>query len=248
MTRNLKGKIAVITGGASGIGQAFAHRLAQDGADIAFADVKDGAETCRLVEAEARRVYAGLCDVTKPDEVACFAAEVETALGAADILVNNVGIFPLRPFDELSFEEWRQLQAINVDSFFLFSKAFVPAMKKKGQGRIVNMSSTTFWLNIEHYVAYITSKAAAIGFTRGLANELGPFGITVNAIAPSLVKNATTEASALAGMFDVMASMQAIKRVQVPADLVGTLSFLVSDDAAFITGQTIVVDGGVIKH
>lgn len=241
------GRIAVITGGASGIGQAFAKRLAEDGAVLAVADVKHAAETRALVEAAGGRFYSAICDVTDPAQVSRFADGVRAAVGDADILVNNVGIFPLKPFDDITVEDWKKINAINVDSSFYFAKAFVPGMRAKKWGRIVNLTSTVNWLMIPNYVHYITTKSAAVGFTRGLANELGKDGITVNAIAPALVRNATTEASPLKDMFEVIPSMQAIPRLQVPDDLTGTLSFLVSDDAAFVTGQTIAVDGGLTK-
>jgi 3-oxoacyl-[acyl-carrier protein] reductase/(S)-1-phenylethanol dehydrogenase len=128
------------------------------------------------------------------------------------------------------------------------AKAFVPGMKAQNWGRIVNLTSAVFWLNIPNFVHYVSTKAANIGFTRALASELGDFGITVNAIAPSLVRTATSEASALSQMYDVVAESQAIKRLQVPADLTGAALFLASDDAAFITGQTLPVDGGAIRN
>jgi len=244
----LDGKVAVVTGGAAGIGQAFAARLAADGAHVAVADIGDCGGTRKSVEAQGRRFFSQRCDVTSPEQVEAFRSAVEAELGRADILVNNAGIFPLKPFDELTFDDWRTINAVNVDAMFLMAKAFVPGMKQAGWGRIVNMSSTVFWLNVDAYTHYITTKAAVIGFTRGLANELGRHSITVNAIAPSLVRNATTEASPLAGMFETIAGQQAIPRVQVPDDLTGTLSFLVSEDAAFVTGQTLVVDGGMVKN
>lgn len=243
----LQGKLAVITGGASGIGQAFAERLAADGADIAVADIKLADETGARVKRAGRRFYSQICDITRPEDVTAFSKGVRAELGAPDILVNNAGIFPLQAFSDMTFEDWRRLQSINVDAMFLFAKAFTPGMIEKGWGRVVNLTSTVNWLMIPSYVHYITSKMAAVGFTRGLANELGAHGITVNAIAPSLVRNPTTEASELSGMYDVIAQQQAIHRTQVPADLAGTLAFLVSEDAAFITGQTITVDGGMTK-
>lgn len=244
----LKGKIAVITGGAAGIGQAFAERLATDGADIAVADVSPCDETKERVERAGGRFFSAPCDVTCTDQVAAFKAGVEENLGRASILVNNAGIFPMKAFLDLTMDDWRKIQSVNVDSMFVVSQAFTPDMIAGNYGRIVNMSSTVNWLKIDHYVHYITTKAAVIGFTRGLANELGAHGITVNAIAPSLVRNATTENSPLSGMFDAIPAMQAIGRLQVPADLAGALSFLVSDDATFVTGQTLVVDGGMVKH
>ncbi|WP_332811141.1 SDR family NAD(P)-dependent oxidoreductase [Sphingomonas sp.] len=244
----LDGKLAVVTGGAAGIGQAFAARLAADGADVAVADIGDCGATRKSVEAQGRQFFARRCDVTSPEQVSAFQAALEAELRPADILVNSAGIFPVKPFDELTFDDWRTINAVNVDAMFLMAKAFVPGMKRAGWGRIVNMSSTVVWINVDAYTHYITTKAAVIGFTRGLANELGRHGITVNAIAPSLVRNATTEASPLGTMFETIAARQAIPRVQVPDDLAGTLSFLVSDDAAFVTGQTLVVDGGMVKH
>jgi NAD(P)-dependent dehydrogenase (short-subunit alcohol dehydrogenase family) len=243
----LTGRVAVVTGGASGIGQAFAQRLARDGAAVAVADTKDCGATRSLVEAAGGRFFSVPCDVMDPVEVSSFARNVASTIGQPDILINNVGIFPLQPFLEISFADWRTINAINVDSMFLFAQAFVPGMIARKFGRIVNMTSTVNWLMIPNYVHYITTKAAVIGFTRGLANELGEHGTTVNAIAPSLVKNATTQSSELSQMYDVIAQQQAIHRVQVPADLVGTMSFLVSDDAEFVTGQTIAVDGGMTK-
>jgi NAD(P)-dependent dehydrogenase (short-subunit alcohol dehydrogenase family) len=249
MSERLKGKVAVITGGAAGIGQAIAKRYAEEGADIAIADIGDTGATEALVRSAGRRVLAVKCDASKPADVAAFAKQVEETFGRCDILVNNVGIYPLTPFDELKFEDWKRIFEINVDSQFLMSKAFVPGMKQRGWGRIISMTSTVYWLKIDAYVHYISTKAANIGFTRALATELGPHGITVNAIAPSLVRTATTEASPLAGMFEALPQMlQSIQRTQVPEDLTGTAVFLASDDAAFMTGQTLAVDGGMVRH
>lgn len=193
----LKGKVAVITGGAAGIGQAFAERLASDGADVAVADISSCGETRERVERAGARFFSAHCDVTSANDVALFKRGVEQNLGKTSILVNNAGIFPMKAFLDLTFDDWRKIQSINVDSMFLVSQTFVPDMIERKYGRIVNMTSTVNWLKIDRYVHYITTKAAVIGFTRGLANELGAHGITVNAIAPSLVRNATTEASPL---------------------------------------------------
>lgn len=249
MGNRLDKRIAVVTGGGAGIGQAIATRFAQEGADVAIADIGAMADTEAAVRAAGGRFLGVTCDCSKPGEVQAFADQVQQTFGRCDILVNNVGIYPLIPFDELGFEDWKRLFEINVDSQFLMSKAFVPGMKQQGWGRIINLTSTVFWLKIEAYTHYISTKAANIGFTRALATELGPHGVTVNAIAPSLVRTATSEASPLAAMFDALPEMlQSIKRTQVPDDLTGAALFLASDDAAFMTGQTLAVDGGMVRH
>jgi NAD(P)-dependent dehydrogenase (short-subunit alcohol dehydrogenase family) len=244
----LKGKVAAVTGGASGIGQAIAARFAAEGADIAIADLLTAAQTEDDIRKAGRRVLTVACDVAKERDVELFGRAVLSTFGRCDILVNNAGIYPLQSFDELSFEQWKRTFAINVDSGFLMAKTFVPGMKRAGWGRIINMTSTVFWLKIEAYTHYISTKAANIGFTRALASELGKHGITVNVIAPSLVRTTTTETSSLAQLFDVIPMQQAIPRLQMPQDLTGTAVFMASDDAAFITGQTIAVDGGMVRH
>jgi 3-oxoacyl-[acyl-carrier protein] reductase/(S)-1-phenylethanol dehydrogenase len=249
MSNRLKGKVAVISGGGAGIGQAIAKRFAQDGADIAIADIGPFDETIKAVQSLGRRCVAVKCDASRPDAVSAFAQQVQADLGGCDILVNNVGIYPLTPFDDLKYADWKRIFEINVDSQFLMSKAFVPGMKARGWGRVISLTSTVFWLKIDAYVHYISTKAANIGFTRALASELGPHGITVNAIAPSLVRTATTEASPLATMFEALPDMlQSIKRLQLPEDITGAALFLASDDAAFMTGQTLAVDGGMVRH
>jgi 3-oxoacyl-[acyl-carrier protein] reductase/(S)-1-phenylethanol dehydrogenase len=248
MGDRLQGKVAVVTGAAAGIGRAIAERFAAEGADIAIADLAAADDTEAAVRKLGRTVISARVDISLPSDVDLFARKVDDELGGTDILVNNAGIYPVKPFDQITYDDWKRIFAINVDSQFLMSKAFVPGMKTRRWGRIVNLSSATFWLNTEGFVHYVSTKAANIGFTRALAGELGAFGITVNAIAPSLVRTATSEASVLGTMYDAIAATQAIKRVEVPADLTGTALFLASEDSAFVTGQTLPVDGGAIRN
>jgi len=251
MAKGHKDKVAVITGAANGIGQAFAKRLAEDGVHVVIADIAPGDATAKLVEAAGRQALVAKCDVTSPDSIKALAADVQNKFGRCDILINCAGIFPQKAFDAMSFEDWRRVLSINLDAAFLMSSAFVPGMKQRQWGRIVNMASSTLGSVTTGFVHYVSSKAGLVGFVRALAGELGPHGITVNAIAPSLTRSPGTLArkprAGIANMdeeFTIVAQTQAIKRVEVPDDLAGTVSFLTGDDAAFITGQTISVDGG----
>jgi len=249
-----KDKVAVITGAAGGIGQAFAKRLAEDGVHVAIADMADGRETVKLVEAAGRDALAVVCDVSKEDSVAAMAIEVRQKFGHVDIVVNCAGIFPQLNFPDMTFADWRKVLSINLDGTFLVTAAFVPGMRARKWGRIVNMASSTFGSVTTGFAHYVASKGGVIGFTRGLAGDLAADGITVNAIAPGLTRSPGTivrkARPGFANMdeeFVAVASLQAIKRVEVADDLVGALSFLTSDDAAFMTGQTLNVDGGRVR-
>jgi NAD(P)-dependent dehydrogenase (short-subunit alcohol dehydrogenase family) len=246
--RRLEGKVAVVTGSASGIGQAFARRLAQDGADVVLVDVKRADETARMVRDAERDALVVECDLRDPEQIASMAGAARERFERVDILVNNAGVYPIKEFLSMSFEEWRAIFSLNIDALFHTCQAFLPGMRDNGSGRVINMASGTFHHGSEGFSHYAASKGAVIGFTRCLASEVGQYGITVNAIGPGLVATETTRSGPQAdGMFEALAAQQAIKRTEVPDDLVGALSFLVSDDGAFVTGQTMMVDGGFVK-
>jgi NAD(P)-dependent dehydrogenase (short-subunit alcohol dehydrogenase family) len=253
MGKGHEDKVAVITGAAKGIGQAFARRLAEDGVHIAIADVERGDETAAMVEQAGRQALVSVCDVASEQSVAAMAADVQKKFGRCDIVVNCAGIFPQMAFDQMKFDDWRRVLSINLDSVFLVTSAFVSGMKQRRWGRVVSMGSSTFGSVVTGFAHYVSSKGGIMGFTRALAGELGPHGITVNAIAPSLTRTpgamARKPRAGIASIdeeFELVAQGQAIRRVEVPDDLIGTISYLTSDDAAFVTGQMINVNGGRI--
>jgi NAD(P)-dependent dehydrogenase (short-subunit alcohol dehydrogenase family) len=254
MIKRHQGKTAVISGASSGIGQASAVRLAEEGAQVVIADRDAAEETLRLVEGIGGCAIAIRCDVSDPASVAVLRNEVESRSGGADILVNNAGIYPMQSFDEITLDDWRRVLSVNLDSMFLMTKAFVGGMRQRRWGRIVNMASDTVSLVVPGFVHYITSKAGVIGFTRALATDFGEDGITANAIAPGQTRTPGTQGRKKipGGMsqvefFDVIAKMQAIKREETVSDIVGVVSFLASDDAVFVTGQTLFVNGGLVR-
>jgi NAD(P)-dependent dehydrogenase (short-subunit alcohol dehydrogenase family) len=253
MAKRHAGKIAVVSGAASGIGQASAVRLAEEGARVVIADREEAQETLRMIEKADGSATAVRCDVSNAQSVAALKAEVEKNRGGCDILVNNAGIYPMQPFDEITFDDWRRVLSVNLDSMFLMTKAFVAGMRQRHWGRVINIASDTVNLLVPNLIHYITSKAGVIGFTRSLATELGEHGVTVNAIAPGLTRTPGTVNQKIPGgmpteaLFEMMARTQSIKRSEVATDLVGAVSFLASDDAAFITGQTLYVNGGLTR-
>jgi NAD(P)-dependent dehydrogenase (short-subunit alcohol dehydrogenase family) len=241
-------RVAVISGAARGIGQALCRHFARAGVAIVGVDLGDCSETGGLVEAENGSWFAIRADVSDPAAVTQAAHEVAERFGRADILVNCAGIWPHKPFDQLEFDEWRRIMSINLDSQFLMSKAFVPAMKEAGWGRIVNFTSGSVLFPVPNYAAYKASKMGSIGLTRAMASDLGQFGITVNAVSPGLTPTPGLSEHGgddLIGVLGQVVQMQAIKRPSHAEDVVGLVLFLASDAAAFVTGQTMLADGGL---
>jgi NAD(P)-dependent dehydrogenase (short-subunit alcohol dehydrogenase family) len=245
----LDGQVAIVTGGSQGIGRAIAERLAADGARIVIADLK-GAE-----EAGAR--YAdgvGLTvDVANEDDVAQMAAETVQRCGRIDILVNNAGLYAslaMRPFDQIPVAEWRQVMDVNVLSMFLTCRAVVPQMRAQGGGRIVNISSGTPFRGVPFLLHYVTSKGAIVALTRALAKELGPDNVLVNCVAPGFTMSDGVQEhpEVIEALQEVSVSARTIKRDQVPEDIVGAVAFLCGPESTFVTGQTIVIDGGQYFH
>jgi NAD(P)-dependent dehydrogenase (short-subunit alcohol dehydrogenase family) len=245
----LKGKVAIVTGAGSGIGKALARRLAADGASVVIADVARFGETAAEITKETGARTLGLqIDVSTEKDAERMAAEAVRAFRRIDVLVNNAAVFSslkLKPFEEIGVDEWRKVMDVNIMGVALCCRACVPHMRKAGGGRIINLASGAPIKGVPLFLHYISSKGAVIAMTRGLARELGKDGITVNSLAPgfTLSENVLAKEDHMkAGAFT--RGTRAIPRDETPEDLVGAVSFLASADAAFITGQTLVVDGG----
>jgi NAD(P)-dependent dehydrogenase (short-subunit alcohol dehydrogenase family) len=243
------GRTAVVTGAASGIGQASAVRLASEGARVVLVDIADCGETTRMAANAGGEAVGVVCDVSSPESVEELRSEVVGSGGGADILVHSAAIAPFQPFAEITFEDWRRTIRINLDSTFLMVSTFVPAMRARGWGRVICLASGTFHLGSPNQVHYVASKGGVIGLVRSLATEVGPDGVTVNAIAPGLIKTQGTLAGPHAGMglFERTVARQVVRRTGLPEDLMGLVSLLASDESSFITGQTILTDGGLAR-
>ena len=242
---NHEGRVALVTGGSSGIGQAIVCRLAREGARVAIADVTDAGETLSLVREAGSEAFSGRCDIADPSQVATFVKQVSERFGAPpDILVHSAAVQFMRPFEELSLEQWRLTQAVNQESMFHLLQAVLPGMKAAQWGRVVVIASSTFFVGAPAMTHYVTSKGALIGLVHGLAAEVGPLGITINAVAPGLTRTKKAEADIPEAFFRHIAGLQSIKRNGTPEDQAAVVSFLASRDAGFITGQTILADGG----
>jgi 2-hydroxycyclohexanecarboxyl-CoA dehydrogenase len=244
----LNGTVAVVTGGASGIGRSICLRLAGDGADIAVFDLDTagGQQTAQAVEQLGRRALAVEVDVSGAANVTDAFAAVRRQLGAVRILVNDAGICEYTGFMEMSEARWDRMMAVHVKGAFHCARAAIPDMQAAGWGRIVNLSSVA-GLNGggPGLVHYATAKGAIIGFTKALAREVGPLGITVNAIAPGLIDTPMIRAAKVPEtLIQQLAADSPVRRVGVPDDIAAVCAYLVSPDASFFTGQVVSPNGG----
>jgi NAD(P)-dependent dehydrogenase (short-subunit alcohol dehydrogenase family) len=245
----LEGKVAVVTGGAQGIGRAIADGLAAEGARIVVADLQ-GAEAA----AASYEGGVGLAvDVADEAAVERLVAETVDRCGGVDILVNNAGLYAslaMRPFDEIPLAEWRQVMDVNVASMFLTCRAAVPVMREAGGGAIVNISSGTPFRGVPFLLHYVTSKGAIVAFTRALAKELGKDGIRVNCVAPGFTMSdgVKEHPEVIEKLQEASVAARTIQRDQEPVDVVGAVVYLAGREASFDTGQTIGIDGGQYSH
>jgi NAD(P)-dependent dehydrogenase (short-subunit alcohol dehydrogenase family) len=249
----LSGKVAIVTGAAQGIGAALAKALAAEGAELSICDLKVPSSVVKDIEAIGHRAIGFACDVTDPLAVAKLATETERAFGGIHILVNNAGIFTSlsrKPMNEISSQEWDLVMAVNVRGSFECAKAVLPTMRRQKYGKIINVASGTVFRGTPMLLHYVSSKGAVVAMTRAMAREVGDDGIRVNCIAPGLTISEGVVANSYysdAVLSDNLAS-RCIKRDIMPEDLTGTVIFLASTDSDFMSGQTVLVDGGAVTR
>jgi NAD(P)-dependent dehydrogenase (short-subunit alcohol dehydrogenase family) len=241
----LENKVVVLTGAAGGIGKALATRFLSEGAMVCAVDISE--EVLQKMENDLgspEDLFTVVADISNEDSTLNLFNQLNKKWGQADILVNNAGWFPFTDFEDITYTEWKKVLSINLDGNFLMTKAILPLLKQSKVGRIINISSGSFLSPPPDQTHYVSAKAGVIGFTRALAMSLGKYNITVNAITPGLTSTPALVKSVPSEMIEGIAESGALQRKQTADDLVGSILFLSSDDAAFITGQTINVDGG----
>ena len=245
-------RAAIVTGAGRGIGAEYAKALAAEGARVMVTDIVDTENTVNIVKQAGGEAIGKRCDVTRPEDVKAMVDETVRTFGKLDIMVTNAALFAdldQKPFLEIDEAEWDRVMQVNTRGVFTCVKAAVPEMKKNGYGKIVNIASGTVFKGTPMLLHYVSSKGAMVAFTRALAREVGNDGITVNCIAPGLtMSEKVLGAAQWDAIKDGNTASRAIKREEVPEDLLGTVVFFSSSDSDFITGQTLVVDGGSAMH
>ncbi len=248
----LDGRVAIVTGAGKGLGQAFCVKLAAEGADIVAVtrtDIQGLKQTEKMVKDLGKQALISQVDVTNEADTTRMAQEAIEKFSRVDILVNNAAYYygvKRKPFTEISSDEWDKMMAVNVKGPWICAKAVFETMKAQGRGKIINLTSEVFFTGSHGFIHYVTSKGGVVGLTRALAVELGPYGICVNAVAPGYTDTEASRTIADVSKYDT--SKTPLKRLETPEDLVGVVAFLASDDSNFITGQTILVDGGRAMH
>jgi len=246
-------RVAIVTGAAQGIGAEYAKALAANGATVLCADITSVAETVSEIKELKGQAEGVLVDVSSRQSAEEMARSCVRLFGRIDILVNNAGIFTslsLKPFFEISSDEWDKVMAVNVKGSFECARAVLPAMKKQNYGKIINIASGTVFKGVPMLLHYVSSKGAVVAMTRAMARELGPYGIRVNTLAPGLTssENLLSNPAWAGDVSKNNIASRAIAREMHPGDLCGTLVYLASTESDFVTGQALVVDGGSVMH
>ncbi len=245
-TSSFSNRVAIVTGAAQGIGAAAAQNLADEGAQVVFADINESGAMEKARHAGNRSMGYG-CDISQPESVKGLHANVLKKFGKIDILVNAAAIVPFVPWPELDFDEWRRIMRVNLDGLFLMCKASSEAMQKAGYGRIVSVCSNAIFAGTPNMAHYVASKGGVLTFSRSLATELGADKITVNCVCPGLTDTEGVRQTPHKDSFDFVEMLQAIKGTGTPQDIVPAISFLASEEAHWITGQALNVDAGMVR-
>ena len=251
MAGSLEGRVAIVTGGGGGLGEGICGALAAADAAVAAVDVarEDAERVAERISSNGARCVALEADVSDRRSTEAMVENVVGEFGGVDILVNNAAIYPLRPWTEIEEEEWDRVMAVNLKGYFLCARAAFPHMRDRGDGRIVNVASITFFIGWAGFLDYVSSKGAVIGFTRTLAREVGANGVTVNAVSPGAFPTAAERVHPdQEALNRRILEQQCLKRRGTPEDVGNLVTFLASDAASFITGQTIMIDGGWSMH
>jgi 3-oxoacyl-[acyl-carrier protein] reductase len=242
----LDNKVAIVTGGARGLGEAYCLKLAQEGARVVVADIleKEAGEVAQKIKASGGQAIAVKTDVTSEEATIRMAEETVKKFGRIDILVNNAGFYygmSRKPFYEISSAEWDKMMAVSVKGTWLCTRAVFPHMKELGKGKIINVASEACFAATKGLIHYTAAKSAVIGISRVLDGELGQYGICVNVIAPGVIDTPATRS--YINMEKMDASSVPLGRFGMPEDIVGAVVFFASDDSDFISGQTLLIDG-----
>ncbi|NMG37776.1 SDR family oxidoreductase [Chelativorans sp. ZYF759] len=248
MGGRLTGKTALVTGAAQGIGKAIAERLAADGATVVVSDINaEGASAAAA--AIGHGAFAITADISDPEAVAAMFAAIHGKTGGVDILVNNASIVPFVAWDDVDLDHWRKIIDVNLTGTFIVTRAATDQMRAANKaGRVISIASNTFFAGTPNMAAYVAAKGGIIGFTRALATELGQYGITANALTPGLIESDGVKDSPHNEAFGFVDMLQAVKGKGQPEHIADVVSFLASDDARWMTGQTLNVDAGMVRY
>ncbi len=247
MSEGLNNKVAIVTGAGTGLGKQTSIKLAEKGVTVILAsnDFQSIKETEKTIHALGGKAIAIQTDVSDEESVKSMVQKAGASYGTIDILVNNAAIYPSKPFEEVTVDEWDRVFAVNSRGYFICAQQVLPFMKKQKWGRIINISSITFFLGFENLIHYVSTKGSTIGFTRALAREVGQYGITVNSVAPGAIPTAAEEIHPDREAYNKrILTSQSVKRRGTPEDIANAVLFFASEKSGFISGQNLLVDGG----